>query len=96
MISRYTNDSTIISGKVLKSASGVLRIRAAMKLGQLSLRTVILSQNQRLDILAGQAYGDGRLWWVIAAASNIGWAMQVPAGTHINIPTDLSQIQGII
>ena len=86
----------VISGKVLKSASAVMRIRDAIKQGQISLRTSTLSQGQRLDILAGQLYGDGRLWWIIAAASNIGWSMQVPPGTHLNIPTNLSEIQGII
>jgi hypothetical protein len=96
MISRYGNDATILGGRVLKSAAGVMRIRAAIKLSQITLRPTVLKSNQRLDVIAGNFYGDGRLWWIIAAASNIGWGLQVPAGTMLFIPTDLSEIQGII
>ena len=45
-----------------------------------------LRESDRLDIIAGKRYGDGKLWWVIAAASNIGWGLQVPPGTLIKIP----------
>ena len=96
MISRYTNDSTALNGKVLKSATAVMRIRRAIKEGQVSLRTTTVLSGQRLDIIAAQVYGDGRLWWVIAAASNIGWSMQVPAGTRLVIPINISEIQGIV
>ena len=37
-------------------------------------------------------YGSGNMWWVIAAASGIGWGTQVPPGTLLRIPTDLSMI----
>jgi len=46
----------------------------------------LLQERQRLDTLAGQLWGDGSLWWVLAAASNIGWGLQVPPGTIIIIP----------
>jgi len=73
-----------------------MRIRAAMKDGSLSLRPIVIKEGERLDVIAGRTYGDGRLWWVIAAASDIGWPLQVPPGTRLNIPTDLSQIAGLI
>jgi nucleoid-associated protein YgaU len=50
---------------------------------------------ERLDTIAGVAYGDGRYWWVLAAASNIGWGLQVPPGTIIRIP-DLSQVAALV
>ena len=37
-------------------------------------------------IIAAQELGDGRNWWMIAAASKIGWAPQVPPGTLLRIP----------
>jgi hypothetical protein len=46
----------------------------------------MLTETQRLDVLAGIEYGDSSLWWIIAAASNIGWGLQVPPGILIKIP----------
>ncbi len=95
-LSRYANDSAIKGGKILQSGTAVMRIREAVKRGQLTMRSTVLKESQRLDHLAGAVYGDGRLWWVIAAASNIGWSMQVPPGTRLNIPTDLGEVEGVI
>ena len=47
-------------------------------------------------MIAGDAYNDSSLWWVIAAASGIGWGLQVPPGTVIRIPIDLAQVFGVI
>jgi len=95
-ISRYQNDDQIRGGRLLQSATAVMRIRAAVKTGAIGLSPVIVKERQRLDKLAGDLYGDGRLWWVIAATSNIGWSLQVPPGTRLNVPTDLSQIMAVI
>jgi nucleoid-associated protein YgaU len=54
--------------------------------GTLSYSQTITTGAQRLDTIAGREYGDGRYWWIIAAASNIGWGLQVPPGTIIKIP----------
>jgi len=64
-----------------------------------SMLTVIVRQTtetERLDILAGEHLGDGRLWWVIAGASGIGWNLQVPPGTYLRIPTDISQVSALV
>lgn len=61
-------------------------IRQNMEAGNIRYQQIILQESNRLDILAGIYYGEGRLWWVIAAASDIGWALQVPVGTIIKIP----------
>lgn len=62
----------------------------------ISFNTIELKENQRLDHIAYQVYGDGTLWWAIAAASGIGWALQCPPGTILRIPTDLNQIYELI
>ena len=49
-----------------------------------------------MDIIAGEVYGDAALWWVIAAASGIGWGLQVPAGTVLNVPTRLEQVTRLV
>ena len=54
--------------------------------------THVVKQGERLDTIAGKVYGSGGMWWVIAAASGIGWGAQVPPGTLLRIPTNLSLI----
>ena len=74
--------TTILSSKIYQAALN----------GQISYNDSRLVDKQRLDHVAYATYGDSSLWWVIAAASGIGWALQCPAGTVIRIPTDLNQI----
>ncbi len=51
---------------------------------------------ERLDTIAGKQYGDSSLWWVIAAANGIGYAMQIKEGRELIVPTNLEQIAIII
>ena len=53
-------------------------------------------EGDRFDILAQTYYGDSNLWWIIAAASGIGWGLQCPPGTVIRIPTNASDAYGVI
>jgi hypothetical protein len=53
-------------------------------------------ESERLDIVAGEYYGDGTLWWIIAAASGIGWGLQVPPGIELIIPSDIGQIEALV
>ena len=94
--SRYKNDGVTKGGDILQSARAVMRIRTAVRNGFLVCRPIILREGERLDKIAGEVYGDGRLWWVIAAASNIGWWMQCPPGTRLWVPTDLSQVADLV
>jgi len=94
-ISRYTRDTIIKNGTTLRTASAFRMIRNAVRTGKIRTRAITLHGYARLDTLAGQYYGDGRYWWVIAAASGIGWGMQIPAGTNIKIP-DIGQVVSLI
>jgi phage tail protein X len=71
-------------------------IRENIKNGNIRYDSLTLSEGDRLDILAGKIYGDGKLWWILAAASGIGFGLQVPAGTLILVPdlSDLSKYVG--
>jgi nucleoid-associated protein YgaU len=95
-LSRYVSDNLINDGKLLGTNGSLQRIRDAVAAGRVSTTTIVIKESDRLDAIAGRFYGDGRLWWVIAAASGIGWWLQVPPGTRVVIPTDLSTIEGLI
>lgn len=41
---------------------------------------------KRLDHYAEQYYGDGKNWWIIAAASGIGWWFNLAAPVDENTP----------
>ena len=71
-------------------------IRAAVEAGSLPHKRLILQEGERLDTIAGREYGNSDLWWVIAGASAIGWSLQVPPGTLIIIPTDLSKVSSLV
>ena len=94
-IDRYSSDS-LVRGGLLGTNGAIQRIREAISQGTISTATTVIQESQRLDTIAGQRYGDGRLWWVIAAASGIGWWLQVPPGTRLVIPTDINQIKGVV
>lgn len=81
--------SRINSGQGIGAWPGGTTIFNAVLSGELEADTLVLTQGQRLDHLAGQYYGNGTYWWIIAAASGIGWSLQCPAGTVVKIPKNL-------
>ena len=94
-VSRYSRDPLILDRTTLRTASAFRLVRNAVKARKVSTTVIVLHGLGRLDDLAGKYYGDGRYWWVIAAASHIGWGLQVPGGTNIVIP-NLGQVLDII
>lgn len=86
MASRYASDPRINLGQQLGVPKTYLTIKKAIKNGNIPIvKTITTSGNERLDNLAGTIYGDASLWWVLAVASGIGWGLQVPTNTTINI-----------
>lgn len=92
---RYTRDIQI-RGKKLESAKTVLALRRARDLGLIKTRKLVLKEAQRLDHIAYEQIGNSIHWWIIAAFSDIGWGLQVPAGTILQIPTDMNAVRVII
>jgi len=90
-LSRYTFSKRTHGGKVIEPSKASYRIYHAVQTGTIQTSSRILEEGERLDQIAGVVYGDGTLWWVIAAASGIGWTIQVPPGTQLRIPIDPGQ-----
>ena len=85
------------NGKPFRTQSKVGRIIfEGVKNGQIPFESFVLSEGQRLDLVAANFYDDPTMWWVIASASGIGWQCQVPPGTLLKIPTSKSQIEAIV
>lgn len=68
----------------------ISKIRAGVQSGQIPTTVIFLKEIIRLDVLAGQYYGDAKYYWIIASASSVGWSLQIPPNTRIVIP-DLQQ-----
>lgn len=87
MTRRYARTIPIDFGTRYGTSYIIPIIRQNITNGNIRYQTYILQGGERLDSIAGQFYLDSTLWWIIAAASNIGWALQVPAGTELKIPS---------
>lgn len=94
-VSRYENTPILGLGNQYGTSRAHSQIREAIKNGAITYQTISLKGFERLDTLAGQFYGDGRYWWILAAASDIGWGLQIPPGTEIYVP-NLDQVLSVI
>jgi len=95
-ISRYSRNSIIAGGARYGTSLAGVVIYNAVQANQIAYKRIVTRDGMRLDVIAGQEYGDSSLWWVIAAASKIGWALQIPPDTVLTIPTDLSQVSVLV
>ena len=93
--SRYTYTPKVSTNIVGNSNSSYL-ILQAVQAGTLPCTYVEVKDGIRLDHIAANAYGDARYWWVIAAASGIGWGLQVPPGTIARIPSSIASVMQVI
>lgn len=94
--SRYSRTPILDVQRRLATPQAARRIKEAARDGLLAFQEYSLVEGQRLDQIAQSSYGDGRLWWVIAAASGIGWWLQVPPGTRIIVPSDINAVMRLL
>ena len=93
---RYIRSPVLAFGSKFGTSTAHVAIRKAIKENKLPFEEHILRGRERLDTLSGTLYGDAQYWWILAAASDIGWGLQVPPGTIIRVPTlkDVLQLVG--
>lgn len=84
--SRYARAPVLDFGRRYGTSRVVEVITRGIESGAIRYVERTLAGRERLDIIAAQELGDSRYWWMIAAASKIGWAPQVPVGTLLRIP----------
>lgn len=84
--SRYSRTPVLDFGSQYGTSHAVTLVRRAVANKLLPTQDILLQGAERLDVLAGKIYGDASYWWILAAASEIGWGLQVPAGTVISVP----------
>ena len=95
-LSRYTFSRRTKNNTTISKSEASYKIYQAVKSGALRVSMKTLEEGERLDQLAGLYYGDSTLWWIIAAASGIGWAPQVPPGTRLMIPSNAAEIFSVL
>ena len=88
---RYTSIPKINRKRQYGTSRASPALFFAVENGSLKYTPRKLVGGERLDTIAFDVYGDSRYWWVIAAATGIGWCLQVPAGTLLRVPTNLDQ-----
>lgn len=93
--SRYSRAPILNFGAQQGTSHAREAIQSAMSIGLLQTTTMVTRGRDRLDTISGEVYGDSRYWWILAAASGIGWGMQVPPGTIIKVPS-LSDVANLV
>lgn len=94
--SRYRSSPILALGSQYGTNTSIAMVRKAVKQGLIPIvNSFVLNEGQRLDQLAGLYYKDSRYWWIIAAASEVGWGLQVPPGVIIKIP-DINAVSSIV
>tara|TARA_R110002153_G_scaffold16136_8_gene57114 strand:- start:3093 stop:3398 length:306 start_codon:yes stop_codon:yes gene_type:complete len=90
---RYKDD---LGKAYVTNSDASYKVYRAIEAGTITYTTHILETGERLDYLSGLYYKDSSFWWVIAAASGIGYALQVPPRTVLRIPQNISEVLGVL
>lgn len=93
---RYARTNILGANKQFGTSRAIQTIRSGIEVGTIRYTTQRVLDGQRLDSIAGSVYNNGKLWWIIAAASDVGWGLQVPPETVIRIPniSDIATLVG--
>jgi len=95
-ISRYKFSPRLEGSRKYGTSTVSAIIFNAIEGGSINYNVIVLSEGQRLDHIAHRVFGSSEYWWIISAASGIGWGLQLPAGTVIRIPSNLNDVLGLL
>ena len=95
-ISRYRFSRRLEGNRKYGTSTINAIIFNALESGSINYDVIVLSEGQRLDHIAHRVYGSSEYWWIVAAASGVGWGLQLPAGTVVRIPSDLNEVLGLL
>lgn len=83
------NKYQLVKGKSINVSPFIYQ---AVEKNKIEYDEIVTEAGKRLDHYANEYYEDANNWWIIAAASGIGWWMQVPPGVVLRIPISLEDI----
>jgi hypothetical protein len=96
-MNRYNRTPVINGGSSYGTSFLISTIRENVANGNIRIvNRIVLQERQRLDVIAGQVFGNSRDYWILCAVSGIGFSLQCPPGTVVLIPdlNDLSKYVG--
>jgi hypothetical protein len=94
-ITKYSSDPVLGLRPRYATANLCSNIFNDCRTGRLESTTIFYKEGDRLDYFSQKYYGNGMDWWVIAAASGLGWWLQINPGTEITIPLDIKQVKSL-
>jgi hypothetical protein len=98
-LSRYsftTKFKNSLDQNIVSISNASPQIFRAVENQRINYSVHVMEEGERLDYLAGIYYGNSSYWWILAAASGIGYALQVPPGTVIRVPNSISDVFGVL
>ena len=96
--SRYSNFRKVVDLETNKQRYETFPKITSEQLRSDSDIIIELNDAQRLDSIASQYLGDGKLWWVLCLMNDFMFPFgnNLIAGTKIRIPTDVDRVYSII
>lgn len=95
-VRRYEQSRISNDGRTIADTGKLLTVRTQLEAGLIEYDLYVTNSSERLETIADKVFGDGRLWWILAALSDVGWALQVPDGTILRVPKNPKAVLSLL